>query len=43
MLSLSVYEPVAVKILHRGSSPNIVRRAELGGRLWYPVKVLHAR
>ena len=39
MLSLSVYEPIAIQILHGGDRPPIWGEGvELGGRVWYPVK-----
>ena len=41
MLSLSVYEPIAIQILLGGPSPNLGEEVELGGRVWYPVKLLH--
>ena len=41
MLSLSVYEPIAIQILLGGPSPNLGRGVELGGQVWYPVKLLH--
>ena len=42
-LSLSVYEPIAIQILFRGTVPQFVGGVELGGRVWYPMKVLHFR
>ena len=42
-LSLSVYEPIALQILLGGPSQNLGEGVELGGRVWYPVKVLHIR
>ena len=42
MLSLSVYEPIAIQILIGGGpSPNLGEGVELGGRVWYPVKAHH--
>ena len=43
MLSLSVYEPIAIHMLLVRPSPNFGEWVELGGRLWYPVKLLHIR
>ena len=40
MLSLSVYEPIAIEIL-LGDRPPFGRGVELGRWLWYPVKLLH--
>ena len=40
MLSFSVYEPIAIQIL-LGDLPQFGRGVELGGRVWYPVKLLH--
>ena len=42
-LSLSVYEPIAMQILLGGPSPNLRKGFELGGRVWYHLKVLHIR
>ena len=42
-LSLSIYEPIAMQILLGGPSPNLGKWAELGGRVWYHLKVLHIR
>jgi hypothetical protein len=41
MLSLSVYEPIAIQILFRGDRPPIWPGVELGGWVWYPVKLHH--
>ena len=41
MLSLTVYEPIAIQILLGGAFPQFGRGVELGGRVWYPVKLLH--
>ena len=41
MLSLSVYEPIAIQILLGGTVPQFGRGVELGVRVWYPVKLLH--
>ena len=41
MLSLTVYEPIAIQILLGGTVPQFGRGVELGGRVWYPVKLLH--
>ena len=41
MLSLSVYEPIAIHILLGGTAPQFGRGVELGGRVWYPVKLIH--
>ena len=43
MLSLSVYEPIAIQILLGGPSSNFWDRVELGSRVSYPLKVLHIR
>ena len=40
-LSLSVYEPIAIQILLGGTVPQFVGGVELGGRVWYHLKVLH--
>ena len=40
-LSLSVYEPIAIQILHGGPSPIWKERVELGGQVWVPVKAHH--
>ena len=40
MLSLSLYEPIAIQIL-LGGVPQFWRGVELGGRVWYLVKLLH--
>ena len=40
-LSLSVYEPIAIQILLGGIVPQFGRGVELGGREWYPVKLVH--
>ena len=42
-LYLSVYEPIAVQILLRGTVPEFEEGVELGGRVWYPLKVIHIR
>ena len=43
MLSLSVFEPIAIQILHGGTVPKFGGEGgvELGGRVWYPVKAHH--
>ena len=42
MPSLSVYEPIAIHILHGGTVPQFGGEGvELGGRVWYPVKAHH--
>ena len=41
MLSLSVCEPIAIQMLLGGTVNEFVRGVELGGRVWYPVKLLH--
>ena len=42
MLSLSVYEPIAIQILLGGTVPQFGRGVvELGGLVLYPVKLLH--
>ena len=41
MLSLSVYEPIAIQILHGDRPPNLGGRVKLGGRVGYLVKALH--
>ena len=43
MLSLSVYEPIAIHILLGGRPPIWGERVELGGRVCYHVKLLHIR
>jgi hypothetical protein len=43
MLSLFVYEPIAIQILLGGTVPQFGGGVELGGRVWYPVKLLHIR
>ena len=43
MLSISVFEPIAIHISLGGASPNLGEGVELGGRVWYPVKLLHIR
>jgi len=41
MLSLCVYEPIAIQILlGRGTVPQFGRGVEQGGWVWYPVKLL---
>ena len=40
-LSLSVYELIAIQIFLVGIVPQFGRGVELGGRVWYPVKLLH--
>ena len=44
-LSLSVYEPIAMPFFVGGPSPipNFRYRVELGGRMWYRVRVLRIR
>ena len=43
MLFPSVYEPIAIQILLGGGGtvPQFGRGVELGGCVWYPVKLLH--
>ena len=41
ILSSCVYEPYALQILLGGTVPQFGRGVELGGRVWYPVKLLH--
>ena len=41
MLSLSVYEPIAIQILLGGTVPQFGRGVELGVRVWCSVKLLH--
>jgi len=41
MLSLSVYEPFTIQILLGEIVPQFGRGVQLGGRVWYPVKLLH--
>ena len=42
MLSLSVYEPIAIKISLRGTIPQFGGKGvELGVRLWYHMKAIH--
>ena len=41
MLSLSVYEPIAKTHFAWGTVPQFRGGVELGGRVWYLVKVLH--
>ena len=41
MLSLSVYEPIAIQILLGGPSPNLGGRVELCVRVWYHMKANH--
>ena len=42
MLTLTVYEPIAIQILHGGLSPNFGGMGGvIGGRPWYPVKAHH--
>ena len=41
MLSLTVYEPIAIQILLGGPSPSLGEGVELGGRVWYTVKAHH--
>ena len=41
MLSLSVYEPIAIQILLGVTIPQFGRGVELGRWVWYPVKLLH--
>ena len=40
MLSLTVYEPIAIQILLGGTVPKFGRGVELGRWVWYPVKLL---
>ena len=40
-LPLSVYEPIAMPILLGGIVPQFDRGVELGGRVWYPLELLH--
>ena len=42
-LSLPVYEPIAKRVLWEGAHPIWGRGFVLGGRVWYPVIVLHIR
>ena len=39
--TLSVYEPIAMQNLLGGTVPEFGEEIELGGRVWYPLKVLH--
>ena len=41
MLSLTVYEPIAIQILLLETVPNLGEGVELWGRVWYPVKAHH--
>ena len=41
MLSLSVYEPIAIQILLGGTVPQFGQGVKLGRWVWYPVKLLH--
>jgi len=41
VLSLSVYEPIAIQILLGGTVSQFGRGVELEGRVCYPVKLLH--
>ena len=42
MLSLSVYEPIAIQILLWGDRPpSLGEGVALGARVWYPMKLLH--
>ena len=41
-LSLLVYEPIAICVLW-GTAPPFGGRDRVGGRVWYPAKVLHIR
>ena len=43
MLSLSVYEPIAMQMLLGGTVPQIGGGIELGVRVCYPLKVLCSR
>ena len=41
-LYLSLYEPIAIRILLGGTVPQILGEGmELGGRVWYSVKARH--
>ena len=43
-LSLSIYEPIAMQILFGGGTvPEFEEGVELGGRVWYTMKVLRIR
>ena len=41
MISLTVYEPIAIQILLGWTVPQFGRGVEVGGRVWYPVKLFH--
>ena len=41
MLSLTVYEPIAIQILLGNRPPIWGEGVELGGRVWYPVNAHH--
>ena len=41
MLSLSVYEPIAIQILIGGPYPDFGEGVKLGVRVWYHVKAHH--
>ena len=41
MLSLSVFEPIAIQILHGDRPPIWEDGVELEGRVWYPVNAHH--
>ena len=43
ILSLSVYEPITMQIFAWGTVPQFWVGIELGGRVWYRVKVLRIR
>ena len=40
-LSLSVYEPIAMRVIFFLGSPPFGEGIKLGGRVWHQVKVLH--
>ena len=42
-LSLFVYQPIALQIFAWGTVPEFEGWVEPGGRVWYPVNVLHIR
>ena len=42
-ICLSVYEPIAIKNFAWGTVPKFGRGVELGGQVWYPLKVLHIK
>jgi hypothetical protein len=41
MLCLSIYEPIAIQIVHGGTVPQFWRKGGDSGRVWYPVKAHH--